>query len=154
MDRRIELKKCHTLVWRFREKYSLYWATPDPLTALRFAFTEAGKAMDAYIRSTTGRTYSRNNERNNDVLDELADCAIMLISSNENYQDSIWAHDADADIDWICGLVGRALTYQTADEEFKYTALGAIASYPGMSLLENINARLERIYQKHVRVKA
>jgi NTP pyrophosphatase (non-canonical NTP hydrolase) len=57
-----------------------YWATPDPLNSLRYAFCEAAEAMDAWLRAERPSD-SRNNERQNDVLDELADCAIMLLTA-------------------------------------------------------------------------
>jgi len=44
------IQDIHTAAWDFRRKYSQWWATPDPDDCLRYAFTEAGELMDAWLR--------------------------------------------------------------------------------------------------------
>lgn len=46
----IDLVALHDKVWAFRSEMSLYWPTPDPLSAMQFAFIEISEAMDAFLR--------------------------------------------------------------------------------------------------------
>ncbi len=39
------------MVWDFRESAAAWWPTPAERDALRFAFTEAGEAIDAELRA-------------------------------------------------------------------------------------------------------
>ena len=66
-------------VWKFRDSFSLWWPTPPEDDALRFAFCEAAEAMDAILRHNP--IYVRNHERSVDLAQELAQCAIMLITA-------------------------------------------------------------------------
>jgi hypothetical protein len=73
------LKACHALVWTRRQKLGRWWPTPDPLNSLRFAVTEASEALDAWLRLKGG--YVRNHDKDMSVEDELADCAMMLLTA-------------------------------------------------------------------------
>ena len=164
-----ELQECHRLVWAFRKEIEPYWATPDPLNSLRYAFCEAAEAMDAWLRAERPND-SRNNERQNDVLDELADCAIMLLTAVTNYgyrltlptSKDIHVANAPYSVDIVSCRVSDLL------EEYSHAAffnssrnnysmemsigniLNIIANYPGMELKQRIQGRLERIVKKHV----
>lgn len=169
-----ELQECHRLVWIFRKEIEPYWATPDPLNSLRYAFTECAEAMDAWLRAERPSD-SRNNERQNDVLDELADCAIMLLTalnfdeiksqSNSRYDtDFIFLHAREPErhrlevlANQICGsmLSARDDSDNTSSiylNWIHYTvlSLGWIATYPEMELKQRIQGRLRRIAKKNL----
>ena len=165
-----ELQECHALVWSFRKEIEPFWATPDPLNSLRYAFTEAAEAMDAWLRQNRPND-SRNNERQNDVLDELADCAIMLLTAvnpdfipekirYENYfynAISPERYRLEALSHKICNSL---LSARNDDDEISliyfmwiHDAIYAakwIFDYPQMNLLERIKSRLARIAVKHI----
>ena len=72
------LQQAHAELWAFREEMADAWPTPDTLDALRFAVTEAGEALDAWMRANRPQ-YARNRERldwDGAVLDELAEVAL------------------------------------------------------------------------------
>ena len=66
-------------VWAFRRAATAWWPTPPTGDALRFAFTEAGEALDARLRDNL--TYARNHARARLVEEELVQCAIMLMTA-------------------------------------------------------------------------
>lgn len=66
------------------------WPTPSIFHSILFAFSEMGEAIDALLDEEM--LYSRNNPIPKDnVIDELADCAMMILSAvdivgiNEDY---------------------------------------------------------------------
>ena len=69
----------HDLVWRYRDELAEWWPTPPTDHALAFAVTEAGEAIDAWLR--TFPEYARNNDKHHEELDEWADCAMMLVTA-------------------------------------------------------------------------
>ena len=147
-----ELQECHRLVWAFRKEIEPYWATPDPLNSLRYAFCEAAESMDAWLRAERPSD-SRNNERDNDVLDELADCAIMLLTAVPRLND-LYSHyemdDYTGSLDSICFHVARLLNDSSDIVYFKFVmVISLIANYPGMELKQRIQGRLEKIAMKH-----
>lgn len=155
--------KLSETVWTFRKDYEKYWPTPNKLDSLRFAFTEIAEAIDADLRGNI--TYRRNNQRNPSVEEELADCAIMLITSLPNVEvsDYIWGSTpphASGTLERIAKYVTRALfrkhlPSKTIYEIDVYTALWYIVDYVGgYDVLQRlIKQRLARIYNKHVRSK-
>ena len=147
-----ELQECHRLVWAFRKEIEPYWATPDPLNSLRYAFCEAAESMDAWLRAERPED-SRNNERQNNVLDELADCAIMLLTVIPGLN-SLYSHyemdDYTGNLHSICFHVSRLLNDANDIVYFKFvTVISLIANYPGMELKQRIQGRLARIATKH-----
>jgi hypothetical protein len=137
------------------------------LDSLRYAYTEAAEAMDVYLRESRPDD-ARNHERDNNMMDELADCAIMLLTALDpdyEFRPSNTVHSAPS-IDDIAGLVASSLAnwkywYRLKQKHGKANehiwqepvllALGAIeAYYPNMDLVAEIEARLGRIKRKHV----
>ena len=147
-----ELQECHRLVWAFRKEIETYWTTPDPLNSLRYAFCECAEAMDAWLRAERPSD-SRNNDRDNDVLDELADCAIMLFTAMG--QDLIPTREFDKELRGrfdsfgyhISVLLNKWPDAPTTDYIF---IINLIANYPGMELKQRIQGRLARIAFKHM----
>jgi len=147
-----ELQECHRLLWAFRKEIEPYWATPDPLNSLRYAFCEAAEAMDAWLRQSRPDD-SRNNERENDVLDELADCAIMLLTAmGQNVSPHIsFKSNSRGDIGFLGYKVAELLNswfYSSTTEYIDTIAI--ISNYSGMELKQHIQGRLEKIVKKHV----
>ena len=150
-----ELRKCHAIVWQWRAKLADVWPTPNRLDALRFAVTEAAEAMDAWLRLNGG--YARNHDKSLSVEDELADCAMMLLTAaGEDWEPNVrfWYYESKLErivfhvaslcFDNIFDLSSRA-GYGLGD------IVAMIAAYPGMSnLAERINARLERIAERRL----
>ena len=153
-----ELQECHRLVWAFRKEIEPYWATPDPLNSLRYAFCEAAESMDAWLRAERPND-SRNNERQNDVLDELADTAIMLLTAVEEGEPFVHFRDPNGNIYDSSNLerIAKYITecFLSAKQEANSNnkirvCVWRIANYPGMELKQRIQGRLARIAFKHM----
>jgi len=149
-----DLRKLHYIVWDLREEIHATWPTPESGTCLRYAFTEAGEAMDAWLRVerpgdvrnhlvvvTSGR-----------VRAELADCAMMLLSAlgpewGNDWRDS----DCPLSLDQICGSVGTLLFDCVESESNQILHIvSAIARYANMDLEAELAIRLAKIRAKHV----
>ncbi len=146
-----QLQNLHKLVWGFRALVAEYWLTPEPEAALRYAFTEAGEAMDALLREKRP-TDRRNNDKDHDRLDEWADCAIMLLTAlPEGY--ASWATAVQV----ARGGAGSdaRLGYRVAEHMINpltsvEITVAMIAVLPGMNLQTRVVDRLRRIMHKHV----
>jgi hypothetical protein len=148
-----ELNDLHALVWQFRGMVSDFWPTPEPADALRYAFTEAGEAMDASLREKRPND-KRNNDKDHDRLDEWADCAIMLLTAvTDDVTDLLVPYLAETakkdDDDYLCLRVAWHLYYSPSGMGLAET-IGEIARYTGINLNDRINGRLRRITYKHV----
>lgn len=144
------LKRLHKLVWDFRQEADSWWATPSPELARLYAFSEMGEAVDAWIRlNVPGQ--SRNNQKEADVLGELADTAIMLLSINPEMDFQFGTTDTPyySAIDGVAHYVSRATIGPERSRDGIERALLAIAAYPGMVLDREIHKRLDRIRQRH-----
>lgn len=149
-----ELKRCHQLVWQRRAELEDVWPTPDTADALRFAFTEAGEAMDAWLR--LNGEYARNNEKDLSVEDELADCAMMLLTALRDGGTRDIKPILVADIDRLMGIcegVTRAMVKHQIYPMGRWYidcgfTVGRIANYPEIDLHNRIAARLDRIEKK------
>lgn len=73
------LQEAAAEIWRFREQAAAWWPTPSVGDSLRFAFTEMGEALDARLRDNP--VYARNHARERQIDEELAQCAIMLMTA-------------------------------------------------------------------------
>ncbi|MCA9941735.1 MAG: hypothetical protein KC418_24010 [Anaerolineales bacterium] len=148
-----EVKRTYTLVWRFRalmEEAASPWVTPEPLDALRFAATEVAEAMDAWLRARGG--FARNSDRHEQVLSELADCAIMLATSIPDYSFSGGEAYGQHTLDGLIYLVACVLQTAALGGPFQFraaAAMCAIAAYDGMALEREVRDRLVRIMLRH-----
>ena len=162
------LLRLHQMVWDFRWSMVAYWPTPDTVDAARFAVTEMGEVLDAYLRLDGG--YARNRERSPDVLDELADVAMMVLTAmGERCPLDEWAEqwrdeEADlwemyADLDEIDALTMHVKDFYacavmphpspTSLAGFGGLAVWRISEYPGMDLEARLRRRLDRIFRKN-----
>lgn len=149
-----DLQKLHSMVWDLRREIDATWPAPEPETCFRYAFTEAGEAMDAWLRierpgdvrnhlvvMTSGR-----------VRAELADCAMMLLSALGPEWGTDWREsDCSLSLNQICGSVGTLLFDRV--EMFPHEILhivSGIAHYSNMNLEAELAARLAGIRVKHV----
>jgi NTP pyrophosphatase (non-canonical NTP hydrolase) len=147
----------HTAVWDFRRQYNAWWATPNPDDCLRYAFTEAGELMDAYLRSQRPDD-ARNNVKLveiDHVKHELADVAIMLVSAMPKLQKGSWAPLKHPTLDDICFMVGCCLD-DVVESWNNHSLMDAItyseryASTHHIDLLAQVRDNLEQIKRKHV----
>ena len=157
------LQECRDLVWQYRDKLSDVWPTPPRDDAIRFAACEAAEALDAWLRRNP--KYARNNDKDLSVRDELADCAIMLITAlgeddfepgvENKWQRYIMQLGADIyKIEEISTLVfeatrGNSKGYRDVFLSGLSMALNLILRFPEMELYERIEKRLQRIEQKN-----
>ena len=154
------IQDIHTAAWDFRRKYSQWWATPDPDDCLRYAFTEAGELMDAWLRSKRPDD-ARNNDRQRDVAKELADIAIMLVSAMPELSEVVEWMEAEGEakilfpefsIDDVCEMISNCLNI-TCYEQVLCNALFCVVIYAEdnhIDLLAQVIANLEAINRKHV----
>lgn len=151
----MDLRKLHTMVWDTRRQLGDKWPTPDPADSLRFAFTEAGEAMDAWLRRNP--TYQRNNARESSVNAELADCAMMLLTAigpewPSNEEDNLYVDIEVCRLEYLCRLVAEIMDRKCAwnrnEDPFILDALRCIAAYPGLDLQAELTARLAAIVTK------
>jgi len=154
------LQQCHTDLWAFREHMGDSWPTPDTLDALRFAVTEAGEALDAWMRANRPQ-YARNRDRLNGedaVLDELADCAMMLLTALGpgefvgHFTENDLSDLRGTPVSICCGVASAAETVEQgnyfSDFSIEFELL-YIATYPGMDLPTRLNQRYARIKAKN-----
>jgi len=155
----MNLQPLHELVWSYRNDSELaaVWPTPPPDVALAFAFTEAGEAVDAWLR--TDPRWARNNHKAHDEQEEWADCLMMLATAAPDGM-ATHVHPAFADTveelarmvmrAWSAHAMGRIDTVDTIS-----MAAATIAAYlGGMNHLAQVRARLERIRTKHLGERA
>jgi len=148
------LKECHAMVWATREKLADVWPTPDTLDSLRFAVTEAGEAMDAWLRDKGG--YARNTDKQHSVNAELADCAMMMLTAmGETF--SIppsylkFPRTGLEEIIWCVSIAAYSFAATNCDTGIAWSNRGLIEilRYPDLDLRTELSARLERIERKH-----
>lgn len=92
-----------TIVTKYRGELESDWPTPPAGDCLKFAVTEAGEVIEDKLPSFEGclmwatvkatrvidaelrqnPLYARNNDKDVDALDEVADCLMMLVSANQ-----------------------------------------------------------------------
>lgn len=156
------LRECHRIVWQYRAELESVWPTPTTEDALLFAFTELGEAVDAHLRSKP--EYARNRDKDLDVLDELADCAMMLLTAMTDRAKFVYWTGIDEGEDWreisegywVELVDAMAIILRDCDDpdvdwrpgglEF----LELIVILRGMDLPARLTARLERIKAKRL----
>ncbi len=153
------LRNIHCEVWAFRHRNERYWPTPITLDSLRFALTEVAKAIDADLRSI--KEYRRNNIREQDITEELADCAIMLATAlGPDYDTFISYNSSNASLEGIAKHIAialydvsrwRELVEPTGYDQGCIIALNMIATHVGHDVIcDEVASRLDRIFEKHV----
>lgn len=143
-----EIERTQMLLWEFRKVHEKNWPTPSPLDSFRFAVTEIGEALDAFMRHTPD--FSRNRERSKDVLDELADCAFMIVSAltpkRLNGLSDVVANVTLEDppsLDEIVIAVSNAFAYQKALADLEDAYHGDRDYYTSPDNINELNVLLE-----------
>ena len=155
-----DIRVLHKMVWQLREQIGDSWPTPSPGDCLRYAFTEAGEAMDAWLRCERPDD-ARNHHKPVTVVNvkkELADCAMMLLSVlgptwNDGAMRRTWEDQwrppiEVVDLDGICTEVGNLLWCPTSFGVVYVVKM--IVVYPDMNLEEELARRLAKIRNKHI----
>lgn len=172
IDKVDKLKMIHGAVWNFRGHIEAYWPTPDVLSSLRYAATECGEVIDAQLRLERPLD-SRNSEREPNMLEELADVAIMLFTAINSSYLAEYYEEYDIDYIWFNVIrpdehrvetlnlkVADALMSARNDADGKSNvhlswthhislAIGWLDSYPGFDMEAEIKKKLEKIATKH-----
>lgn len=73
-------RELQELVFQVREQVESRWPTPGVEDSVLYAITEGAEALDAYLR-TARPDDGRNREKDVDVVHELAQCLMMLITA-------------------------------------------------------------------------
>jgi hypothetical protein len=146
-DTAAEIIATHRIVWQYRNKLERVWPTPGRIDSLRFAFTEAGEAMDAELRKVP--QYARNNDRNMSVIEELADCAMMLCTAlPEHYRFAeLPLADFQTNLDSICFEVAETMLTGEVVNPLHSIAVFLREQYSA-SMATWVEARLKRIQRK------
>jgi len=160
-----EMQELHNELWAFRDEMDATtpWKTPSPLDSLRYAFTEVAEALSDWLR--VNRDHARNHDHEPDVLAELADCAMMLMTAlGKGWKyDSRGYIDGDSTLEGIADIVAAGLftlfmrpndcdrVERTDAQLYTMDALWLIADYPGMDLPTELRKRMARIRGKHGR---
>ncbi len=155
---RAEIAAAHAVVWQYRARLADKWPCPATVRdSLAFALCEACEAVDAALRNNP--LYVRNNHRNLSVTDELADCAMMLLTAlGRDYREfpvdaAYLTQRQDDALDVLALKAAQALYFAGSDtyltRAYSMAALALIAAYPGMPpMAEAVTARLDRIAAK------
>lgn len=76
------IQQTYTDVWQWRGRSAAWFVIPDTSDALAFAVTEAGEAVDAWLREIgPGKGYKRNHAKAGQMWDELGDCFFMCATA-------------------------------------------------------------------------
>lgn len=140
------------IVWSYRNRLSDVWPTPPPLDCLRFAVTEAAEVIDAELRQNP--IYARNNDKDLDPLDEVADCLMMLCSTMSEYQPLPAAFfyykvgpATSEKLVHMCALALISANCETG-ETFTFYAICIALIRLGESAPNRVEERLKRIERK------
>lgn len=145
-----DLQRLHHEVWKWRARMAPVWSTPDRLDSARFAATEATEALNVILNQKG--IYKRNNARDKDLYQELAQCALMLFTTLTEDCCPFVEHGTlraelgpPSSVEWILFMIADALTTIALESEASVSwrfisddrlldALWYIAHYPGMDL--------------------
>jgi len=169
-----DLKTLHRAVWATRRKIKDQWPSPPPDDTLRFSITEAAEMVDAVLRQNP--SYKRNHRKQVNLDQEVAHCAIMLLTAlgeefdweqdrivtswgywQTSYQVAVVNGYQGSGVDWVEGLVSDALQEQLrahAKQEYCHgefcisQALAALED-TGVNVLAAVERELKRIGVKY-----
>lgn len=166
------LGELHQMVWDFRWQMAGYWPYRGTLRAARQMVSELGEALDVMDRLEYGQEdrTRRRDVRTPDLLDELADVAMMTLTAMgedaplDDWEDQwrdmelgLWEMYADLDeMDalvmhvkdfFACAVIPHPSPYSLAG--FGGLVIWRISEYPGMDLEARLRQRLDRIFRRH-----
>lgn len=141
----INMQKLYDMVWQFRQDTAAVFPVPDRADSLRFAFTEAGEALDAYLRQNGD--YKRNRDKAHSVEREFAQCVMMLLTALGPGSLTGKYYPTPDKIDDICYTVARAMIM--ADNVSIIHAVRIICGYVP-TIEDELAAALNALRQKHL----
>lgn len=141
----IDIEKLHAMVWAFRRETEHVFPVPSRLDSLYFAFTEAGEALDAYLRQNGD--YKRNRDRQHSVEREFAQALMMLMTAYgpKQWRSGYWP--GTVKIGDVCYQVGKAARY--GDDISIACAVRAICQYVP-TIETELAAALDALRAKHL----
>ena len=169
-----DLKTLHRAVWATRREIEDQWPSPPPDDALRFSITEAAEMVDAVLRQNM--SYKRNHRKQANLEQEVAHCAIMLLTAlgeefdwgqeriatswgywQTSYQVAVGNGYQGTGVDWVEGLVSDALQEQLwsqAKQEYwhgEFCIIQALAALgdTGVDVMKVVEQELKRMEAKH-----
>lgn len=164
----VAVRSAYETVWAFRDVNAEYWKTPNAQDSMRYAFCEAGEALDARLRAER-KDDARNTERDASEADELADVIIMLLTAigpywnwrDWKYPAGLLPGQAGKDLDTlvlhVASVMGHVVLKGPALmpwEQKAYILAVDITYYIREKLgghsFPLIESRLNRIWKKHV----
>jgi len=152
----------YTDVWQWREKSAAWFVIPDTADALAFAVTEAGEAVDAWLRQVGPKKgFKRNNHRDADIWAELGDCFFMCATAlgrgETELPDHLW-QSSELVLPDIVEFVAKAWKVYVK-QRIPYLSrwytkqamyqIAALFADNGHDLRATVQARLERLEAKH-----
>lgn len=145
----IDIEKLHQMVWSFRTETQHVFPVPNRLDSLYFAYTEAGEALDAYLRQNGD--YKRNRDRQHNVEREFAQCVFMLMTAYgpNPWRGLYWQEPTPPKIGFVCYQVSRAM--QFGDGVSIACAVRAICQYVP-TIEDELAAALDALAAKHLSV--
>ena len=154
----VDVAKLHRMVWKFRREIEPYFPTPSPLDSLRFAVTEAAEALDAYLRQNGD--YKRNNDKTHSIPQELAQCALMLLTA---YPPNVpiagdfpvfYPSGIDAAVMVVHDAYAHCVTHEQFSQRCCQDAIWVISSYlvhqHGTTLEAELRTAMDRMLDKHM----
>jgi hypothetical protein len=154
-------------VWAWREQSAAWFVIPDTSDALAFAVTEAGEAVDAYLREIgPDKGYKRNHVKDADLWAELGDCFFMCTTAlgpsptetikRTELPDQCELWDIAVSVDKAWQTIKRWTFTGRKDNltwfDWTVTAMYQIAmlfSTHGHDLRATVQARMHRLEAKH-----
>ena len=167
-------------MWKVRHKIEHNWKIPPADDALRFSVTEAAEMVDAVLRQNL--SYKRNHRKQANLEQEVAQCAIMLLTAlgeefdweqdrivtpwhywQTTYQTAVGNGYLGTAIDWVEGLISDALQEQLwaqAKSKWDDPWLGEFCIIQALVALGNtgvdvvvaVERELKRMGRKHGKV--
>lgn len=154
----------HHRVWTFRNWMGEHTAWKNPIAtvdALRWCRNESAEATEAYQRAS--HDYARNNHKSLDLVEELADTAIVLFSAlGADYRGwsspdpCLMPDNVGEQLDLLCMLTGPlAYDYHTYTRYNAHSwmhdvelALAVIALMLGDDFAPAVERDMQRLYRK------
>ncbi len=168
----VDLQTLHQAVWATRRKIEDQWPSPPPDDALRFSITEVAEMVDAVLRQNP--SYKRNHRKQVNLDQEVAHCAIMLLTAlgekfdweqdrivtswgywQTGYQVAVRNGYQGSGVDWVVNLCADALTEMlwpvTEGWEGDFCIIQALVALDdtGVDVVAAVERELKRMEVKH-----
>lgn len=141
------LTEAHRLVREFREDMHLYFPAPSREDCMAFAVTEVGEAVDAVLRQNP--LYKRNNSKRHNVEAELAQTAMMLLSTIPfSYINTDWLPRPEER--WELKYIAQRVVEAWALGSYRSIIFAVATIATHIDLLPALRFELSLLRQKHL----